>query len=93
MTITPELIDELAEKAASMAINKFVQNDLGQCALCNDRPYWAKHEKHHEFIDEGIETLKRLQKIKWGSLNTLATILLVSFVGWVLLTAFGIKLP
>lgn len=93
MTITPEQLSEFAEQAAKKAIHQFVKDDLGHCVLCNDKAYWTKHEKDHEFVDELIVTLKRMQEVKWGSLKNLASLLVVCFVAWVLLAAFGIKFP
>jgi len=91
--MTSEQLEALSDASAKKAIHEFVKNDLGQCTLCTDREYWDKHRKDHEFIDEVIETLKKMQVVKWGSFKNLASLVLVTATGWVVLHLFGIKFP
>ena len=91
--MTNELIDEIAERAARAAINKFMSNDLGQCNLCSDKDYWTKHEMHHQFLDELIATLKRLQDVKWSSIKGVVGAITLAVAAALMFMFFGVKIP
>ena len=91
--MTPEQIQEIADQAAKTAIASFIRHSDGTCKLCDDEEYWKNHEAQHQFLTELIATLKRVQEVKWSTFKSIMAVLGIGFVGFLLLTFFGIKIP
>lgn len=86
-------MEEIAERAANRALQKFADVEGGRCGLCAEPDFNTVHEKHHEFIGGAIEFFARLNELKWSSIKAVFAFLCVGLVGSFLYFFFGIKTP
>lgn len=92
-------IDEATLKKIATEIANEIAGELRRtvdspkiCEVCTCERDRDMHEQHHRVMREFIIFLGKINKMKWASLSAVAVVLLVSFVGWILLSAFGIKI-
>ena len=91
--MTTDQIEEIVDRTVKATISAVLKEDRIVCKLCGDEEYWKTHETHHQFTAELIATMKRLQNVKWSTLQGIVGALGLAFVLFLIYTFFGIKIP
>lgn len=64
----------------------------GLCENCVCEIDIERHKKHHQFMDELISVLKKWNEVKWFSLKSTISVLVIGLVCFALFYLFNIKL-
>ena len=86
-------IERIATSAATKALQQFIDTHPDKCGMCVSPEFAERHMKHHEFVDELLEFMGRVNEIKWSTARAITKIVAVALLAGFAAYYFGVKLP